>query len=142
MGTFTKLSKVTALLDYGEPHILELFKNTLASRLYYLLCQRGSLNAMIKTAKRILTKEKIDKHKTGLSSTTPCMKASQDKSKKSEKGVTFGALETKETIDKHSNNNKKITSLANKLDMRLDRREAQHRPAVYQNRNRGCRQTR
>ena len=57
---------------------------------------------MIETAKRIMTKEKIDKQKTGQSSATPFMKASQDKSKKSEKGVSFGALETKETIDRHS----------------------------------------
>ena len=55
---------------------------------------------MIETAKRILTKEKIDKQKTGQSSTTPFMKASQEKSKKNEKGVSFGALETKETMEK------------------------------------------
>ena len=68
------------------------------------------------------------------------MKASQDNSKKSEKGVSFGALETKETIDRHSTNIDKLTSLVNKLDMKLDRKEAQCRPAVYQNRGRGCRQ--
>ena len=39
---------------------------------------------------------------TGQSSATPFMKASQEKSKKSEKGVSFDALETKETIDRHS----------------------------------------
>ena len=32
-----KVKQVAALLDYGEPQILELFKNTLPSRLYYLL---------------------------------------------------------------------------------------------------------
>ena len=34
-----KVKQVAALLDYGEPQILELFKNTLPSRLYYLLYQ-------------------------------------------------------------------------------------------------------
>ena len=68
------------------------------------------------------------------------MKASQDRSKKSEKGVSFGALETKETIDRHSSSIHKLTSLVNKLDMKLDRQEAQYRPAVYQNRGRGCTQ--
>ena len=53
---------------------------------------------MIETAKRILTKGKIDKQKTGQSSTTPFMKASQDKSKKSEKGVSFGTLRNQERL--------------------------------------------
>ena len=128
------------MLDYGEPQILELFKNTLPSRLYYLLYQVDNLNATIETAKRILTKENIDKQKTGQSSATPFMKASQDKPKKGEKGVSFGALETKETIDRHSTSIDKLTSLVNKLDMKLDRQEAQYRPAVYQKRGRGCRQ--
>ena len=63
------------------------------------------------------------------------MKVSQDRTKKSE---SFGALETKETIDRQSCNIDKLTSLVNKLDMKLDRQEAQYRPAVYQNRARGC----
>ena len=58
-------------------------------------------------------------------------------SKKSEKGVSFGAIETKETIGRHSSSIGKLTSLVNKLDMRLDRQESQYRPAVYQNRGRG-----
>ena len=95
------------------------------------------LNAIIEIAKRILIKEKIDKQKTGQSSATPFMKATQDKSKKSEKGVSFGELQTKETIDRHSNSIDKLTSLLNKLNMKLDRQEAQYTPAVYQNRNRG-----
>ena len=109
----------------------------LPSRLYYLLYHIDNLNVTIETAKQILTKEKIDKQKTGQSSTTPFMKASQDRSKKSEKGVSFGTLETKETIDRHSSSIDKLTSLVNKLDMKLDRQEAQYRPAVYQNRGRG-----
>ena len=72
------------------------------SRLYYLFYHIDNLNVAIETAKGILTKEKIDKQKTGQSSATPFMKASQDRSKKSEKGESFGTLETKETIDRHS----------------------------------------
>ena len=136
-GYIHKVKQVAALLDYIEPQILELFKNTLPSRLYYLLYQIDNLNAMIETTKRILTKEKIDKQKIGQSSTTPFMKASQGKSKKSEKGVSFGALETKETIDRHNTSIDKLTSLVNKLDMKLDKQEAQYRPTVYQNRGRG-----
>ena len=66
------------------------------------------------------------------------MKASQDKSKKGEKGVSFGTLDTKETIDRCSSSIDKLTSLVNKLGMKLDRQEVQYRPAVYQNRGRGC----
>ena len=79
---------------------------------------------MIETAKQILTKEKIDKQKTVQSFATGFMKASQDKSKKNEKGVSFGALETKDTIDRHSSSIDKLTSLVNKLDMKLDRQES------------------
>ena len=133
-----EVKQVTDLLDYGEPQILELFKNTLPSRLYYLLYQVDNLNDVIETAKRILTKEKIDKQKTGQSSTTPFMKASQERSKKNEKGVSFGAIKTKETRDRHSNSIDKLTSLVNKLNIKLDKREAQYKPIVYQNRGRGC----
>ena len=139
-GYIYKVKQVAALLDYGEPQILELFKNTLPGRLYYLLYQIDNLNAAIEMAKRILTKEKIDKQKTDQSSATPFMKASQDKSKKNEMGVSFSALETMDAIAKHSDNTDKLTSLVNKLVMKIDRREAQYRPAVYQNRNRGHRQ--
>ena len=58
-GYIHKVIQVAALLDYGETQILELFKNTLHRRLYYLLYQtRQSKCCMIETAKRILTKEK------------------------------------------------------------------------------------
>ena len=100
--------------------------------MYYLLYQLDNLNATIETAKRILTKEKIDKQKTGQSSTTPFMKASQEKSKRNEKGVSFGTKDTKETMERHSNSIDKLTSLVNKLYMKSDKREE------YQNRGRGC----
>ena len=93
---------------------------------------------MIETAKRILTKEKIDKQKTSQSSATPFMKTSQEKSKKKEKGVSFGAIEMKETMERHTDSIDKLTSLVNKLDMKLEQREVQYRPAVYQNRGREC----
>ena len=42
-----KVKQVAALLDYGEPQILELFKNTLPSRLYYMLYQIDDLRVAI-----------------------------------------------------------------------------------------------
>ena len=49
------------LLNYGEPQILELFKNTLASKLYYMVYHINNLREAVETAKRMLTKEQIDK---------------------------------------------------------------------------------
>ena len=103
-----------------------------------MLYQINDLRTAIETAKRVLTKEKLDKQKTGQSSSSPFMKASQENSKKnSKKGVSFGALET---IDRHSDSIDKSASLVSKLDMKLDKWETQYRPQVYQARNRGYRQ--
>ena len=53
-GYIYKVKQVAALLDYGDPQILEQFKNTLPSRLYYLLYHVDNLNVTIETAKWIL----------------------------------------------------------------------------------------
>ena len=66
----------------------------------------------------MLTKEKIDKQRTGQSSASPFMKANQETKKNCEKGVSFGALET---IERNSDSIDKLTSLINKMDMKLDR---------------------
>ena len=47
----------------------------------------------------------------------------------------FGALET---IESNSESIDKLASLVNSFDMKLDRRETQYRPKIYQGRNRGC----
>ena len=56
-GYKQKVKQVAALLDYGEPQIPELFKNTMPSRLYYMLYQIDNLRVVVETAKRLLTKE-------------------------------------------------------------------------------------
>ena len=71
-GYIQKVKQVAALLDYGEPQILELFKNTLPSRLYYMLYQIDDLRVVVETAKRLLTKEQMDK-KAGQSTSSPFM---------------------------------------------------------------------
>ena len=67
-----------ALLNYGEPQILEVFKNTLPGRLYCMLYQIDDLRVAVETANRLLMKEQIDKQKTGQSSASPFMKVSQE----------------------------------------------------------------
>ena len=50
-----------ALLGYGESQVLEVFKNTLPSRLYQLLFPIENLRKAEETVKRILIKETIDR---------------------------------------------------------------------------------
>ena len=52
-----KVKQVAALVNYGEPQILELFKNTLPSKLYYMVYHINNLREAVETAKRMLTKE-------------------------------------------------------------------------------------
>ena len=56
----THIRQVGAPLGYGEPHILEVFKNTLPTKLYWILFPIENLRQVVETTKRILTKEKLD----------------------------------------------------------------------------------
>ena len=64
-----RMSQVAAMMNYGEMQILENFKNTLLYRLYLNLINVSNLRDAIDLAKRILTKEKLDRQLTGQSST-------------------------------------------------------------------------
>ena len=66
-----KIKQVAALLNYGEPQILELCKNTLFSKLYWILFSINNLRDAVDAMKRVLTKEKIDKQLSGQSGTAP-----------------------------------------------------------------------
>ena len=66
-----RIRKIANLLGYGEPQILEVFKNTLPTKLYWILFPIEDLRQAVDTAKRILTKEKFDKQLTGQTSTSP-----------------------------------------------------------------------
>ena len=68
-----QIRQVGTLLGYGEPQILEVFKNTLPTKLYWILFPIEDLRQAVDTAKRILTKEKLDKQLTGQTSTSPFM---------------------------------------------------------------------
>ena len=57
----THIRQVATLLGYGEPQILEVFKNTLPTKLYWILFPIENLRQAVDTGKRILTKEKLDK---------------------------------------------------------------------------------
>ena len=69
----TCIRQVAALLGYGDPQFLEVFKNTLPTKLYWILFPIEDLRQAIETAKRILTKEKLDRQLSGQSLSTPFM---------------------------------------------------------------------
>ena len=47
------------MLGYGEPQILEVFKNTIPNRLYWILFPIDNFRVAAETAKRVLTRGKI-----------------------------------------------------------------------------------
>ena len=55
----TCIRQVTTLLGYGKPQVLEVFKNTLPIRSYWVLFPIEDFRQAVETAKGILTKEKI-----------------------------------------------------------------------------------
>ena len=89
------MSQVAAMLNYGEMQILENFKNTLPYWLYSTLINVNSLQDAIDLAKRVLTKEKLDRQLAGQSS-TPFMRASSNDNysapNSNKRGVTFDAV--------------------------------------------------
>ena len=109
---------MAALLNYGDPQILELFKNTLLSRPYYMLYQIDDLKMVVETPKRLLTKEQIDK-KSGQATASPFVQTSQDnsksksKSEKNEMKVSFSAIEA---IERTTDSIERPASLIDKMD--------------------------
>ena len=81
-----RIMQVARLLGYEDPQVLEVFKKTVPNRLYWVLFSIDNLCNAVETAKRFLTKEKIERQMTGQSS-TPFMKLT-DKKRKS---LTFDA---------------------------------------------------
>ena len=69
-----RMSQVAAMLNYGEMQILENFKNTLLYQLYVTLINVNNLRDAVDLAKRVLTKEKLDRQLT-VQSSTPFMRA-------------------------------------------------------------------
>ena len=123
--------------------ILENFKNTLPYRLYSMLINVNNLRDAINLAKRVLTKEKLDRQLTGQSS-TPFMKATSNGDSHSpqsqhKKGMTFDAMET---LERNSDCIDRLTSLVSDLKRTMDRKQPPYIPKIYQgrsqNQNTGC----
>ena len=128
-----RMSQVTAMLNYGEMQILENFKNTLPYRLYSTLINMNNLRDAIDLAKRVLTKEKLDRQLTGQSSTSFMKATSNNDSHSSQNhqkpGVTFDAMEM---LERNSDCIDRLTSLVSDLKMTMDRKQPQYKPKIYQ----------
>ena len=133
----TRVSQCTAMLNYGEPLILELMKNTLPSRLYPILFPIDNLRDAIAMAKTVMIKEKIDRQKSGQSSATPFMQmndSNQSSDRFSNRGVAFDAMET---LERHRDSIDRLTSLVSKMNVKMNKRDTPYKPRIYQCRPRG-----
>ena len=83
-----------------------------------------NLCEVVETAKRFLTKEKIDGQMTG-QSTTPFMNLTEKK----RKTVTFDA---RDALEKTSENMERMTALMDKMYIKLDKKEVPYKPQIYQ----------
>ena len=105
-----RIRQVANLLGYGEPQILEVFKNTLPTKLYWVLFPVEDLRQAVDTAKRIITKEKLDKQLMGQTSTSPFMSIREQ----TDKRVSFNARdELGDKIDKLTVVMSKLAATAN-----------------------------
>ena len=123
----THSRQVAAFLGYGEPQTLEVFKNTLPTKLYWILFPIEDLRKAVETAKIILTKEKLDKQFTRQSSFSPFMSIREGPSRR----VLFDTRE--ELNDKLD----KLTFMIGKLAAKDSGRTRQFKPQIHQNRGRG-----
>ena len=131
-----KMSQIVAMLNYGEMQILENFKKTLLYRLYLTLINVNNLRDTIDLAKKVLTKEKLDRQLAGQSSTLFMRATSNDNNLPQnyhKKGETFDAMEM---LERNSNCIDRLTLLVSDMKMTIDRKQPPYKPKIYQGRSR------
>ena len=121
-----RIRQVATLLGYGEPQILEVFKNTLPTKLYWVLFPIEDLRQAVETAKRILTKEKLDRQLTGQTSTSPFMNIRDG----TDKRVSFN------TRDELGDKIDKLTVMMSKLVAKDSHERKPFKPQIYKSRGR------
>ena len=118
------IRQVVTLLGYGEPQILEVFKNTLPTKLYWILFPIEDLRQAVDMAKRILTKEKLDKQLTGQTSPSPFMSVRD----RTERRVSFN------TRDELGDKIEKLTVVMSKLAAKDSHERRPFKPQIYKSR--------
>ena len=119
-----RIRQVANLLGYGEPQILEVFKNTLPTKLYWILFPIEDLRQAVDTAKRILTKEKLDKQSTVQTSTSPFMSIREG----TDKRVSFNGK------DELANKIDKLTVVMSKITGKDSHERRPLKPQIYKSR--------
>ena len=119
-----QIRQVANLLGYREPQILEVFKNTLPTKLYWILFPIEDLRQAIDTAKRILTKEKLDKQLTGQTSTSPFLGIRD----RTDRRVSFN------TEDELGDKIDKLTVMMSKLAAKDNHERKHFKPQIYKSR--------
>ena len=116
-----RIRQVANLLGYGEPQILEVFKNTLPTKLYWILFPIEDLRQAVDIAKRILTKERLEKQLTGQTSTSPFMSIREGTNKR----VSFDIRdELGDKIDK-------LTIVMSRLAVAKNHERRPFKPQIY-----------
>ena len=105
-----------------------MFTNTLASKLYWVLFPIDNLGQPVKTAKKILTKEKIDTQLAGQSSYTPFINI-QGGYNNGKKVVLF------DTQDRLDDKLDKITFMMSTLTAQGSSHKRWFKPKMYQGKN-------
>ena len=119
-----RIKQVAKLLGYEDPQVLKPFKNIVPNRLYWVLFSIDNLHDAVETAKRFLTKEKIDKQMTGQSS-TPFMRLTEKK----RKSVSFNV---RDTLEKTRENMEWMMALMDKMYIKLEQKDVPYNPWIYQ----------
>ena len=120
---------MAALLNYGEPQILELFKNTLPSKLNWILFSITNLRDAVDDMKRVLRKEKIDKQLSGqLGATTPFMKVGD---------VPHSGMKVSTNADPISEQLENLTSMVYNMSIQKEENNRPFKPQIYPKRGRG-----
>ena len=115
-----RIRQVATLLGYGEPQILD----TLPTKLYWILFPIEDLRQAVDMAKRILTKEKLDKQLTGQTPTGPFMSVRDS----TDRRVLFNTRE--ELGDKID----KLTVVMSKLAAKDSHERKPFKPQIYKSR--------
>ena len=119
-----RITQVANLLGYGEPQILEVFKNTLPTKLYWILFPIEDLRQAVDTAKRLLTKEELDKKSTGQTSASPYMSIREG----TDKRVSF------DTREKLGDKIDKLIVVMSKLVATENHERRPFKPQIYKSR--------
>ena len=119
-----RIRQVANLLGHGEPQILEVFKNAIPTKLYWILFPIEDLRQVVDTTKRILTKEKLDKQLTGQTSTSPFMSVREV----TDRRVSFN------TRDELGDRIDKLTWVMSKLAAKDNHERKPFKPQIYKSR--------